>query len=243
MAAPNFRLAAKFYSLPTSGGGPFIRPATEPDLLPDNGDYQYKATTTLDYYYPNLPTSSHKWEYLGEPRGLTGFTATWRLDEPGTWSMTISGDRGDPELAAMVGALRPSQADRPRAFAVWQIDAETDDIDIDLSKPFSANLVAADTGDYADVPAVLEDLSGRQSWAVRGMSGPILRVKWSFPQPGRVRIVIKGTDWLWALAKTIQVRDYERPALASAGSGVAETDTRTDFRKLVSGLLGAQQRI
>ena len=236
MASPNFRLAAKFYSLPESSIFAGDDVAQHP---PDSGGYVYTETTTLDYFFPNLPSSSRKWEYLGEPRGLTGFTATWRLDEPGTWSMTISGDRNDPELAAMVAALRPSQADRPRAFAVWQIDAETDDIDIDLSKPFSANLITADTGEYADVPAVLEDLSGRQSWAVRGMSGPILRVRWGFPQPGRVRVVIQGTDWLWALQKTMQVNDYERPAIASSSGGVVASDANTDFRKLVSGLLKA----
>lgn len=231
MAAPYFKLACKFYALPHDAD--LVDNATV-----DSGDYSYDRAQTLGHYFPNTTGSRHKWQFLGEPIGLVGFTASWRANDMGTWSMTITASAVDEEIGYLMEAIRPTQSRRPRSFAVWQVASPNDGLDTDLSDPFASGMITAGTdGNPIDLADRLPD---SPAWSKRGMSGPILRVMWSEPRGGLIQIVIQGSDWAWALQHTTQIRDYvdgttgKRPALPAPN---ADPPSQVEFKVLVSKLL------
>ena len=230
MAAPRFRLACDFYAVPSTAE--LVDGATV-----DSGNYAYSPDKTLGHFFPAGTSATHSFTFLGEPPVPTGFTATWRLNDMGTWSMTMTAAENDVDMAALIGALRPSQDDRPRAFAVWQIIAEdengSDGIDEDLSDPFCASFILDDPD--SDYPMILTDrLPNAPAWSKRGMSGPVRKIDWRRSAPGQIEFTIKGSDWLWAAQSTTQRRDVPRPALPAPNDN---PPNQIAFRTLCSELL------
>ena len=216
MSAPFFVLAGRFYGLPGSA-------ELEDNAIPDSGNYAYAKDKTLGDFFPNNPNSAYKWNYIGEPFYLSGSNTTFALNDNGSWSFTLTGSLDDKEFISMMGRLRPSQADRPRAFCVFQIISEAEQETPDLENPFAAGLVDSDNG----YPGYLSDTADRPGWATRGMSGPIISVKYRIQRGNTVEFFIRGTDWIWALQRTVHARDVNTRA----------EDGTIEFRKLVSDLL------